>query len=99
MGVRVYTQVMPLTSTTHQPVILSSRIIIDWSDLQSDAHVAQRADDVKHLMAWIQIHPKRQNIHVVFGGYRNHHETRKLQSRLQAMGCTIIARHAARSAA
>ena len=84
---------MPITSTLPQPVLTSSRVVIDWSHLAQDA---RQRSEVEEVLAWVRSFPKREKIHVVLGGYRNHHTSRKLQSRLLALGCTVIARHAAR---
>lgn len=96
MGVRVYTLVMPITSTQHYVLGSSTRVVIDCSKLFDSHGVAQSENDVTNLLAWVSSCPQRSNIHVVLGGYRNNLGSRKLHSRLQALGCTVIARHNAR---
>ena len=96
MGVRVYTPVMPITSTQPYRLGTSTRVVIDCSRLFNSHGVAQSESDVVNLLAWVSSCPERSNIHVVLGGYRNNLPSRKLHSRLQALGCTVIARHNAR---
>ena len=93
----MYTLRMPLTSATTFP-LTSSKIIIDWSRIagNTDSVDAPGEDVEQRLIAWVVAHPKRSDVCVVFGGYRNHQPVRKLHSRLQALGCTVIARHVAR---
>jgi len=83
---------MPITSTTQQPIILSAKVVIDWAELQKHG----QGQNVEALIDWVRNYPNASNVHVVLGGYRNHHGARKLQGRLQALGCRVIARHVAR---
>jgi hypothetical protein len=98
-GVRVYTPVMPITSTT--PFVLGqpARLVIDCSRMFQAGTEEHKETEVKSLIAWVSSIPQRSNIHVVLGGYRDHNATRRLHSRLQALGCTVIARHNARKEA
>ncbi len=97
MGVRVYTLRMPITSTS--PLILgrSTRLLIDCSRMFRDDQKAQGEAEMSTLLAWVSKYPRRAEVQVVLGGYRNGNASRKLQSRLQALGCTVIARHKARA--
>ena len=87
---------MPITSTT--PIILGqpARVVIDCSRMFRNKGSEADNTEMMNLLAWVSSLPQRSNIHVVLGGYRNHHASRKLHSRLQALGCTVIARHNAR---
>lgn len=95
MGVRVYTPVMPITSTNTLVLGSSARVVIDCTAMfaarESDAEA-----QVASLLRWVSTYAGRGSLEVVLGGYRNHKPAHKLQSRLQALGCTVIARHNAR---
>ena len=86
---------MPITSTTPYVLGQPARLIIDCSRIFAGEQTVADAE-VKNLLSWVTSCPQRSNIHVVLGGYRDHNATRKLHSRLQALGCTVIARHTAR---
>jgi hypothetical protein len=86
---------MPITSIT--PLVLgrSTRLVIDCSSMVEE-RPGEADAQVKNLLAWVSGCAERGSIQIVLGGYRNHKTAHKLQSRLQALGCTVIARHSAR---
>jgi hypothetical protein len=50
-------------------------------------------EPVSALLGWVQAYPRRAEIQVRLGG-RDRIASRKLQSRLQALGCRVTTTHA-----
>jgi hypothetical protein len=88
---------MPITSTHSLLLGQSARLVIDCSAMFAQQE-SETETQVRNLLEWVSSCSERANIHIVLGGYRNHKTGHRLHSRLQAMGCTVIARHAARKA-
>jgi hypothetical protein len=95
MGVRVYTRDMPITSENTLVLGRSARVVIDCTAMFA-ASAADAEAQVASLLRWVSIYAERSRLEIVLGGYRNHKPAHTLQSRLQALGCTVIARHSAR---
>jgi hypothetical protein len=78
---------MQLTSTLRRPLI-SSRVILDWSHLspESSAHASPEVDT---LLDWVRTYPRRTDIHVYLRNSMRSIGVRKLQHKLQALGCTV----------
>ncbi len=81
---------MPTTTPTAD--LQSPQIIIDWSEIFSSATTAY---DVESMLEWVQSFPQKKSIHVVLGRNSSRFAGRKLQGRLQALGCTVTSRHRA----
>jgi hypothetical protein len=77
-----------LTST-----IQSSRVVIDCSKLFAEDRT-EESNEVSSLVDWVRSFPRRSDVHVVLGGGRSRQVSRRLQGRLQAMGCTVTSRTA-----
>lgn len=77
----------PITSALH-----SSRVVIDCSSLCRNDKI-EGNPEVASLVDWVRSFPRRSDIHVVLGSGRTRHASRKLQGKLQALGCMVSARH------
>jgi hypothetical protein len=66
----------------------ASRVIVDWSE---DAH-QDTSLRMKHLTEWVRSYPKRAAVHVVLRRSLHQAHDRRLQSRLQSLGCTVTMR-------
>lgn len=47
------------------------------------------------LLRWVSAQPRRSDIHVYVDGGKARRFSRRLQTRLQAMGCRVATKHAA----
>ena len=71
---------------------------VDYPDSQKSFRINDRwmlkADhpDVKHFLAWLGQTPRKPNVRVYLRSGIVNSENRKLQTKLQALGCTVIAR-------
>lgn len=79
---------------TSLPLHSRAKLVIDCSTIFDVSSEAQSAD-IAGLIQWVKEYPQRSSIHVYVGGGRDRQASRKLQGRLQALGCTVIARHVA----
>lgn len=77
----------PITSA-----LRPSRVIIDCSSMVGDDR--GESPELSSLIEWVKSFPRRSEVHVVLGGGPSRQASRRLQGRLQAMGCTVTARTA-----
>ena len=78
MGVRPYTRVMTVTSTTPKATI-TQKLVIDCRGI-----AGMSADSV---VAWMTVFPAPRNVHVVLASSTP--GIRRLQCTLQSMGCGV----------
>ncbi len=95
MGVRVYTTLIPshqtmITSLSTSDVIAGrTSLVIDFSATQhTDKHHLLESE-VQSLLQYIQTHPQRSSIHVYVQSGIVSGTHRKLQSKLQSLGCRV----------
>lgn len=84
----MYTRHMPITSSLPCPVV-SSRVIIDWSEGGFQQPEAAKPEEVEKLLAWVKSYPRRRDIHVYLRNPMMSVRVRTLQHKLQALGCTV----------
>ncbi len=101
---------MPITSITNLPRVASadakamadkpqsvvgSRLVIDcsrYTDSPDDGE--QEACELTKIVSWVMAYPQRSHIQVYVDGGKGRPFSRRLQGRLQALGCRVTARHA-----
>ncbi len=67
----------------------SSALVIDFSDVQhTDKHPSFEFE-MKNLLHWVQSCSNRSTIHVIVRSGIASASNRKLQSRLQSLGCRV----------
>jgi len=66
-----------------------SSLVIDFSDLQHTDKHPLFDFDLNNFMDWVKSYPRRSDIHVFVRSSIVSASNRKLQSRLQALGCTV----------
>jgi DNA-binding MurR/RpiR family transcriptional regulator len=68
--------------------LLTTRFVIDCTRVFDTAIDTDSSADVQELLSWVTSQAKRSQIHVYVGGARRA-ASRKLQTRLQALGCKV----------
>lgn len=72
--------------------LLTTRFVIDCTHVFDASVDADSSADVQELLSWVTSQSKRSQIHVYIGGPRRA-ASRKLQTRLQALGCRVGTTH------
>lgn len=85
MGVRVYTTLMPITSTNTFSLATIQQVFIDCSAVQ-DATASQQLND---LIDWVQTVRMRSSIHVTLRSATGSITGRKIRTRFQSLGCRV----------
>lgn len=75
-----------------QPITDSSPLVIDFSALQHKNTHPSFSSEVDTLINWIKAQPQRRHIKVYVRSGIVSASNRKIQSTLQSLGCTVIAR-------
>lgn len=70
----------------------SSTLVIDFSDMEYPNKHPSLDIDFKNFLQWVQSYPRREHIHVYMRSSIVSASNRKLQSRLQALGCRVTAK-------
>ncbi|UPA23111.1 hypothetical protein K8942_02765 [Candidatus Peribacteria bacterium] len=73
--------------------LFNTSLVIDFSDTQhTDKHPLLIESEIRNLIEFIQSHPERRSIHVYLRSGIVSATNRKLQSRLQSLGCRVTAK-------
>jgi hypothetical protein len=84
-----------MTSSALSPHTFQRRIVgipslvIDFSDRQYKDKQPSLEYEIRNLISFIQSHPERRSIHVFVRSGIVNATNRRLQSRLQALGCRV----------
>ncbi len=85
-GVRVYTAVMPITSTNTFSLATVQHITVDCSALEHDSSAK---DELTNILGWIRSRDRRSNIHVSLRFATKSITGRKVRTMFQSLGCTV----------
>ncbi|HVW66148.1 MAG TPA: hypothetical protein VHA78_00270 [Candidatus Peribacteraceae bacterium] len=75
-----------------QPIADSTPLVIDFSAMQHKNTHPSFSSELDALVNWIKAQPRRRHITVYVRSSIVSASNRKIQSRLQSLGCTVIAR-------